>query len=106
MNKMSREAGGFLSPSVPGKEAQAGQRSRRTWGLGLAPHSPQGALLFDLHLHLHPVALFPVSSVPWNYIIFLLGSVPVLLGRGIVTLSGKNPVLTLVVVAGGQRMIS
>lgn len=66
-------------------------------------------------LHLHPVILslflplillFPTPSVPWYYIILLLGSVPVLLARGIVTLSGKNPVLTLAAAAGGQSMIS
>lgn len=43
-----------------------------------------------------PNPAFPNLLVPWNYIIFLLGSVPVLLGRGIVTLSGKTPRLASV----------
>lgn len=43
-----------------------------------------------------PNPAFPNLLVPWHYIIFLLGSVPVLLGRGIVTLSGKTPVLASV----------
>lgn len=43
-----------------------------------------------------PNPAFPTLLVPWHYIIFLLGSVPVLLGRGIVTLSGKTPGLASV----------
>lgn len=43
-----------------------------------------------------PNHAFPNLLVPWHYIIFLFGSVPVLLGRGIVTLSGKTPGLASV----------
>lgn len=66
--------------------------------------TPKAALsgsAFPPHLCLHPVVFlpnpaFPNLLVPWNYIIFLLGSVPVLLGRGIVTVSGKTPRLASV----------